>query len=68
MYTPTRIAGHEAVFEFLRQKLRAYQIIYRDQPVPQSPTQVFAHVFAPAIASLVNNYPNKRVQMLPLLE
>jgi len=30
MYTPTRIAGREAVFEFLRQKLRAYQIIYKD--------------------------------------
>jgi len=24
------IAGHEAVFEFLRQKLGAYQIIYKD--------------------------------------
>ena len=24
MYTPTLIAGREAVFEFLRQKLRAY--------------------------------------------
>jgi len=31
MYTPTRIAGREAVFEFLRQKLRAYQIIYKDK-------------------------------------
>jgi len=30
MYTPTRIAGREAVFEFLRHKLRAYQIIYKD--------------------------------------
>jgi len=28
MYTPTRIAGRKAVFEFLRQKLPAYQIIY----------------------------------------
>ena len=30
MYTPTRIAGREAVVEFLRHKLRAYQIIYKD--------------------------------------
>jgi len=30
MYTPTRIAGHEAVFEFLRHKLRAYPFIYID--------------------------------------
>jgi len=30
VYTPTRIAEREAVFEFLRQKLRAYQIIYKD--------------------------------------
>ena len=28
MYTPTRIAGREAVFEFLRHKLRAYRIIF----------------------------------------
>ena len=30
MYTPTRIAGREAVFEFLRHKLRAYPFIYID--------------------------------------
>jgi len=30
MYTPTRIAGREAVVEFLRQKLGDYQIIYKD--------------------------------------
>ena len=26
MYTPTLIAGHEAIFEFLRQKLSAYYL------------------------------------------
>ena len=30
MRTPTRIAGREAVFEFLRHKLRAYPFIYID--------------------------------------
>ena len=30
MYTPTRIAGREAVFEFLPEKLRAYPFIYID--------------------------------------
>ena len=34
MYTPTRIAEREAVFEFLRQKLRAYQIIFKDIRLP----------------------------------
>jgi len=30
MRTPTRIAGRETVFEFLRHKLRAYPFIYID--------------------------------------
>jgi len=30
MYTPTRIAGREAVFEFLPEKLRSYPFIYID--------------------------------------
>jgi len=51
MRTPTRIAGREAVFEFLRHKLRAYQIIYlhssTENGQPREPTlcQLYRHTF-----------------------
>jgi len=37
MYTPTRIAGREAVVDFLPEKLRAYPFIYIDNKVCTPP-------------------------------
>jgi len=42
MYTPTRIAGREAVVEFLPEKLRAYRIIYIDRGNKQTDRQTYA--------------------------